>query len=348
MKLPQCPHDVVDEHGVPRFGTYQGLPDAVRFDELKSPYALSTVKRPFKHKRWIYSFLATPEVTFLSATADLGYTSNSFALVLDRTENRVLVDRGYLGLTKPFVQVSDQPGSGFRAHFRMPGADVQWARPFGDDRYHLSLRQGLSIPFTRPALECAVEWLAAGAMPPITVVAPVEDGPVNVTTKWAGLTTFGTLSAGGKVFQLDGGVGGIDYTNGLLARRTAWRWAFACGRLDDGSPLGLNLVEGFNESRDDVNENALWAKGKLWPLKRARFRYDKKKPLAGWEVETDDGAVKLRFTPLAMHREERDLKLVKSYFVQPVGNFEGTLRVGEETLSVTQLAGVTEDQDITW
>ncbi len=348
MVLPTCPHDVVDENGAPRFGTYQGLPENVAFAELKAPYALSKRDKLLRHKRWMYAFVATPEVTFLCSVANLNYTSNSFALVLDRAENRVLVDHGYLGLTAPFVQVNDQPGAGFRAHFRIPGVDAQWARPFGGDRYHLSLRHGMRLPLRQPSLACELELQAAGAPPPLTVIAPVDGGTVNVTTKWAGLTSFGTLTAGGKTFKLDGGVGGFDYTNGLLARHTTWRWAFACGRLDDGSPVGLNLAEGVNEAGEEVIENALWLKGALHPLKRARFRFEKKKPMAGWEIETDDGAVNLRFTPLGMHRESRDLKVVKSYFVQPVGYFEGTLKIGGQTYPVSQLAGVTEDQDIIW
>ena len=108
------------------------------------------------------------------------------------------------------------------------------------------------------------------------------------------------------------------------------------------------MAEGVNEAGEEVIENALWLKGALSPLKRARFRLEKKKPMAGWEIETDDGAVNLRFTPLGMHRESRDLKVVKSYFVQPVGYFEGTLKIGGQNYPVSQLAGVTEDQDIIW
>ena len=40
-------------------------------------------------------------------------------------------------------------------------------------------------------------------------------------------------------------------------------------------------------------------------------------------------------TPLGMHRETRDLKWVKSYFVQPVGYFEGTLKISGQTHAVS-------------
>ena len=59
-------------------------------------------------------------------------------------------------------------------------------------------------------------------------------------------------------------------------------------------------------------------------------------------------AVKLTFRPVHVHREYRDLKLVKSYFAQPVGLFDGTITVGGRTYDLANVGGVTEDQDILW
>ncbi len=197
-------------------------------------------------------------------------------------------------------------------------------------------------------MEADLELLAAGAPPPLSVVAPVPGGVVNVTQKWAGLLAFGSLEANGRRYVLDGGVGGMDYTHGYLARRTAWRWAFACGRLEDGSPVGLNLVEGFNDAHAGANENALWLRGQLFPLSRARFEWNPDDPLEPWHVTTEEGEVDLSFKPLALHREERDVVVAKSHFVQPVGLFSGRLQVDGLTHPVSGVPGVTEEQDVTW
>ena len=141
---------------------------------------------------------------------------------------------------------------------------------------------------------------------------------------------------------------GLDYTNGYLARRTAWRWAFASGRLSDGTAVGLNLVEGFNEASEEANENALWIGERLIPLDRARFEYNRSRVLDPWRVTTKDGGIELRFRPVHAHREERDYKIVKSHFVQPLGLFEGQIRLDEKVLSIVSLPGVVEDQDILW
>lgn len=343
--LPQAPSAFTASDGTPHFGTYAGGFPRVDLGMLSGRYQLPFHQRLLKHKKWLYTFVATPEVIALSAVVDVGYASNAFVSVVDLREGRVLVDASFLGPPRPLVTVNDCAGPGLEVAFRVPGAHLRAARLQGDDRYHWSARLGLlSRTLT---LDCTL--LAGGAPAPLSVVAPVPgDGRINVTQKWAGLLTSGTLMAKGRNFSLDGGVGGMDSTHGYLARRTAWRWGFGCGRLGDGSPVGFNCVEGFNETRDDVNENALWLGGALHPLGRARFSYDKADVLAPWTLATTDGALALTFKPLAAHREARDLKLVKSWFVQPIGTWTGTVTLEGTSHALQGVPGVAEDQDILW
>lgn len=345
MSLPPAPSSISDDAGAPRFGAYQGAVPSVELGRLTGQYNPGLGRRLFKHKKWLYSFAATREVIALCAVVDVGYTSNSFCVVVDLKDEKVLFDDTVLGLAAPMVKVSDEPNAGLDVRFTSPSLRISANRPAGSERFHLKAKAGLM----GGKLDWQMDFLAAGAPPPLTVIAPVpEDGVVNVTQKWAGMLTFGTLQAAGRRYVLDGGVGGTDYTHGYLARRTAWRWGFACGRLADGTPLGLNLVEGFNETRADVNENALWVGNRLIPLSRARFQWNKNDPLDKWEVSTDDGAVQLSFKPIGLHKEHRDLKLVKSWFIQPVGLFEGIITIDGRAHPVENLAGVTEDQDILW
>jgi hypothetical protein len=343
--LPAAPSSFEDA-GAPRFGSYEGGFDSIDLKALRGPFQPSTANQLLTRKKWVYAFVATKEVAATIAIVDVGYTSNAFSMAVDLVTGQVLVDSSFLGPPRPLVSVSDRPGAGLFASFPRPDARLSCSRPFGDERYHFAARVGL--PF-RPRLSLDFDLLAAGSSPPLTVVAPVDGGGVvNVTQKWAGMQAFGALEAKGRRYTLDGGVGGFDYTQGYLARHTAWRWAFGCGRLGDGATVGFNLVEGFNEARDDVNENAVWFDGKLWPVGRARFSWRKSDPLQPWAVDTTDGALSLRFKPLALHHERRDPKLVKSLFVQPLGLWEGTLSLGGRQLELKAVPGVAEDQDILW
>lgn len=346
--LAQAPLTLEDADGAPRFGTYQGSLDRVGLDALRGAWQPGALQRLAVHKRWLYGFLATQEVAAVFAIVDLGYSSNAFALAVDLQSGRVLADDGLLGLPRPLVQVNEHVGPGLEAGFRMPGAHLRAWRHAGDERYHAALRLGLPLPFVEAPLSLRAELLVAGAAPALTVIAPVDDGLVNVTQKWAGLQVFGELTAAGRRYRLDGGVGGLDSTHGYLARRTAWRWAFVCGRLDDGTPLGVNLVEGFNEGRADVNENAVWLGTRLVTVGRARFRWNHDDLLDRWHVTTTDGAVDLTLKPIAQHREVRDLVLVRSRFGQPLGLWSGTVTVDGVTHQVHDAPGVAEDQDVTW
>jgi len=345
VNLADVPDSTVDSSGGARFGTYRGV---LRKVVLPPEGGLTRLRR---HKRWIYTFVATPEVIALYAIVDLGYASNAFVLVADRASKSILFDRGFTGLPRPLAYVGDCPGTdaragaGLDAKFHLPGADLRVGASSAEPAYRQRVQtEGLL-------------WLgelAAKGPPALTVIAPVADGArsggVNVTQKWAALEARGILDVGARSFNLNGGVGGIDYTNGYLARRTAWRWAFACGHVaNSGAPvkIGINLVEGFNEA-PGVSENALFIGNELVPLGRARFSWSKDDPLAPWRCTTEDGAIDLTFQPIGAHREERDLWIVRSRFVQPVGHFSGTVRALGRSYHVENLAGVTEDQDVVW
>lgn len=381
VALPEVPTSLEDVHGHPRFGTWQGELPEVALHRLKGTYQLPRPLRLLKQKRWSYVQIVTPDVIAVMATADLGYTSNAFVAAYDLKSRTMIYDAGFLGLPGTRVGVSREPGAGHEAWFKRPGTRFEIRRRRHEDPYQVRVELGSPVPLMDTAARWAGfdaallksrwpdGWISTGAKvlgvdggfslqaklattqagPALTVIAPVaKDGVVNVTQKRCGLPVRGTLRVGKQNWSLDGGLGGQDYTHGYLARNTAWRWAMANGKLPDGTRIGLNLVEGFNEQNPRCSENALWVGDRLIPLGRARFHFDRLAPERPWTVETADGTVGLRFQPLHLHREERDYKLVRSHFVQPLGLFSGTIRVDGGTVEVKDLAGVTEDQDILW
>ncbi|WP_224362387.1 DUF2804 domain-containing protein [Hyalangium versicolor] len=348
MPLPPVPNSIATSQGEPRFGKYQGELPEVDLGRLQGRWALAKAARLLKRKRWLYTFAATPEVAAIFAVVDLGYTSSAFAIAVDLQERRPLCDVSFLGAPGPLVEVSDRPGAGLTASFRTLGGRLSARRGEEDERYQLEVDVSRVRTGSLQSFQWRGELLVAGGPPALTLIAPVEqDGLVNVTQKRGGLLALGSLEAGGKRFRMDGGVGGLDYTQGYLARHTSWRWAFAAGRLADGTPVGFNFAEGFNESAGH-NENGLWVGDRLYPLPPARFEYDPKELLDPWRVTTADGSVDLRFKPIYVHRDEKDLRLVVSHFAQPVGLFEGTVRAAGRTYTLVSLPGVTEEQDMLW
>ncbi|RZI82219.1 MAG: DUF2804 family protein, partial [Rubrivivax sp.] len=170
---------------------------------------------------------------------------------------------------------------------------------------------------------------------------PVPGGVAHATQKSPALAVQGHACVGSRRIDLSGAIGCVDSSSGLLAHRTDWRWATA-----HSPQVGFNLQAGYF----GAHENALWLDGQLSPLGAARFTFDPERPLAPWRVSTDDGLLDLLFTPEGARQDRRDLGLVASRYVQPVGTFSGLVRAwpGAPPRRVDALLGVTEDHASRW
>ncbi len=363
LALSPAPPEVPGPDGVPPFGAYVGELGPVDLSRLAPPHAFPAWARRLRRKRWHYAMYTTPEVVAVMAIAELGYAANAFFTALDLREKQPLVDVTLLGPPAPLSTVSDEMSRGLSGAFRVPGARFRFARPPTSDRY----RHSVDISALRRPRSGRVKFdgeaLVAGSPPPLALIAPVLGGGsadgvlasvlprdgVNVTQKSLGLLAAGHLDVGRRRYVLDGGVVGLDSTHGFLARHTSWRWAMACGRLEDGTPLGFNLVAGFNAvAEGSAGENVLFLGDQLEPVGPATFRFNSADPLDLWQLSTEDGAVQVTFRPLHAHRDVRDLLVLRSRFVQPLGFFGGTLRFRGRELVLSELPGVTEDQDMLW
>jgi hypothetical protein len=287
------------------------------------------------HKKWTYLALTTDTLLIGLAIVDLGYAANAFAFAFEKGRG-MLVDRTAMGPAFA-VRVSDHAEEGALARFAFGGTRFALTRPFGASDYDLDLRA--------PDLEVRARLSTVGAPPPIAAIAKLPGRCVNATQKRALLAVEGTAILAGRSFRLDGGLGGIDYTHGFLARHTAWKWAFLLGRARAGEKVALNLVEGFVGEA----ECALWIDDELVPVGEGRFEHDLARPMDLWRVHTTCGAVDLAFEPGGLHHEEKNLGLVRSRFLQVAGAYRGTINLpGRPPLVIDGALGVTEDQDVLW
>jgi hypothetical protein len=330
--LPPAPATLLDGQQ-PRFGTYAGAFGEIDLKRLSGTGAKGRFHRLTKLKRWQYTMIATDAITLAYAIVDVGYAANAFIFAADR--ERILVDRSFLGIPRVSVSVGDRPADGARARFKARGAELAFAWDGPLATAHAAVG-GL-------ALDARIDTSSAA---PLTLVAPVPEGIVNVTQKVAILPTEGSLVIDERRFDLAGGLAGLDYTHGLLARETAWRWAFGLGRASDGTPVGFNLVEGFNTGGG--GEDAVWTPQGIEVLPAPAFDFQRDATLKPWAIRGGNGALDLRFESVGEHREERDLVVARSRFIQVVGRFRGTIPAGGRSLVVEGIPGVTEDQQVRW
>ncbi len=310
----------------PAFGAYSGPLPAVHLPNL------GLRDRVTRRKRWVYVAMVTGEVWVSVAIVRTGYAATAFAFAYDLHGQRMMLDRTVLGPT-PIARVSDD--------FHAPGEIARFA--MGKTTLALTRRGStldLHVRMRDFEIDAAIE---EGSGPPsITAIANLGGGLVNGTEKRALLAVRGRARSGNREMLLDGGTAGYDYTHGLLPRHTKWRWAFGLGKSKAGEPFGLNLVEGFVGEA----ECAAFFAGAVVPLAEPRFEFDAARPMRQWRLAGE--GIDLAFEPGGMHAQNTNLGLVKSRFVQPVGIFTGTVRIGDRDVYVEGLPGVVEDQDVLW
>jgi len=307
--------------GAPAFGAYTGPLPRI---ELPS---LGLRDRIARRKKWFWFAVTTDEIWLSFAIVRTGYAASAFAFAFDLREKRMLVDRTVLGPTLA-AKIADGPHEegGPIARFKVGRSKIVVIR-----------ERELRIAASLDGLSLAASIDEASAPPSVTAIAKLAggDGLLNATEKVALARVRGEAKVAGRaVYDLAKGFAGWDYTHGLMPRHTRWNWAFGLGHAKDGMPFGFNVVEGFVGEA----ECAMFRDGKVVPIAEPHFGIGEDT----WRLEGD--GIDLTFDVGAVHRQDTNLVVVKSRFVQPVGTFRGTI-AGVE---VEGLPGVVEDQDVVW
>ena len=326
--LPPAPERVAADDGTPRFGLYAGSIGNGRFTGLKDVPGM--LERRLSEKKWQYVFVATPEMMLSLAVIDCGYLSAGICAVFDRGSRRLLVDDN--PVLPPFcAQVAEAPSEGMSASLFGPRIRARLQRTNG--------RVSVQATWGHADVDLLLE--AGRAPPPVTAIAPAgAPGRFDLTQKTVLVPAEGEVRAGNVRFPVRGQLAGLDYTHGLLARETAWRWAFACGR--EGQRLvAFNFSDGFLQGE---GENAAWIDGEPRACGPVTFSFDPEAKLGPWRIRSADDRVDLTFQPEGFRAQNVDLKLISSRYLQPFGTFSGRL----EGVNLEGLPGVAEDHAARW
>ena len=329
MSLPPAPSSAVVD-GRPAVGTYAGVVGKTAWEELEVLRGTNALWRRARRKRWHWVGVTTPEIFVVAAAVDVGWAGMGFAAVLERKTGTLLFDGAWPAW----------PGAGTIADTPAAGARSRFARGSNAVIVTVDAGGGVKLEARGKGLDvAAILAQAHDGRPGLAAIAEPPGGTANCTHKRTGLAAHGKVTAGGRTFSLDGGFGMSDHSVAVLGRETRWRWAAATG-----PELGLNVVEGFNGAA----ENVVWVKGRMYAVGEVTIKFDDAAPTAPWTITSADGTLALTFTPQGMRRQDQDLKLAVSKYVQPFGTFAGTVRVDGQTVEVRDLPGVTEDHLSIW
>lgn len=326
----------VESNGTAICGAWAGELGRSDVRELSDSRAMSRVWRLCHHKRWLWTTIITSDVTLAIALVDLGYAGSAFAFVVDHKTGKSMADQSWMTLPLA-VRIDSHCGEGSSFGFRALGMHATVRRAARSSLYEVIVKS--------PRLAVQATLDTSTAPPAMSAVGPVPGGVVCATQKQVGLGANGTVRVGDRKFSLQDSVAGIDYSQGLLARRTKWHWAFGMGHDRSDRRIALNLVEGFNGQRECV----VWVGQDLFAMQEAVFEVPDDPFCKRWRITTPDGVVSLDFHPLDGHRERLNARVVRSDFVQPAGTFSGAIHLpGRQQLLFDNVPGVAESQDITW
>lgn len=241
MTLPPAPSVIVGADGLPLSGRYAGQAAGFDWSALAAPHARGPLWRRFHHKRWHYAALYTQQVFCAVAIVDLGWSSKCFAYAFDRDDGDMLAN----------FSLDARAGAA-----RVAGS-ADGASTFTAKDVQIVL-EGTGQGCYRLALACPYLEIDAAFGPPaaplLLAAGPVAGGSLHATQKSPGMPASGQVRLWRGEYDLAGGVASLEYANGLLARRSAWR--SAAGHALD---MGFNLQTGYFGGQD----NALWLDGQV-------------------------------------------------------------------------------------
>lgn len=327
--VPAAPARPLDEDGTLKLGTYEGACADTSLDRVVASHSMGPLWRLRSEKRWQWFGAMDDDLAIGGAILRAGYLGQIFIWVFDRRRLQMLADIS-MPCPPPYAKVSDRPNEGTIASFDFMGQRIKLVRTAQRIEVNAKVRQ----------LELSLVMHEA-QLNPMTAICPVPNDRVNVTQKQAGLDAEGVVRVGKQSFVLSSSaVGFLDYSHGLLAYETDWRWAIGAGHTQEGQRLGFNFVEGFNAGL----ENVVWIDGAVHAAGPVQFLYNPLTPWTPWFIRSADDQVRLTLYVDGIRSQDVQYGFVQSRYIQPIGRWVG--HIGPWAFE--QVIGVAEDHLARW
>jgi len=323
----------------PVFGFHKGPIDNLNINQYVLPgkFKMRPLGRKlmeiFRFKRWLFTGIYSRDFIFGMAMVHAGYLSELFLYVFDRKDKSIK----QFDFMVPLALNTDFTGSAAegRFTFKNSGADAQVILSAKEALVKCEIhdRVKIDIVFTR---------LADG----LNLVTMEGNQGFNYTMKECGMKAKGNIKIDGKEYAVKKGIpaGSMDFSFGILQRRTVWDWASGCGTDTKGNNISFNFSRGIN--KNGHSENAFWINGKRFDAGITEFCYDDKDMMKEWKVENKN--IHIIFKPEGERAAKINFGLIKSVYSQPFGTFSGYIKDGKKKYIIKEAYGVTEKHEAKW
>ena len=296
-----------------------------------------------RKKRWNYWCFTDDRFLFSVTLANVDYLGLAFAYFLDYgtsefIEQTVMVPFGR-GCALPETVESD-------ITFDSKGMNLSFTRDQGSTLVRVE-----SPAFGGKPLSAQLAVEHPRDHETLNVVIPWSEDRFHFTSKQNCLPASGSVSIGGRTFDLNPGTAFacLDFGRGVWRYSTFWNWASFSGTWD-GRSVGLNLGDRWTDGTG-LTENAITLAGCISKLSDdVRFVYDRTDFMKPWTLKTETSdRVDLRFVPFFERIAKTNLLAIRSEVHQLVGRFSGRLVAdGGTVLNVEEMVGWVEQHEARW
>jgi hypothetical protein len=308
-----------------QFGVFDGLINNTSTQQWDQSNQLLSPRR-WHRKSWIFVGAYHPSIYVGFAIVDAGFLAKAFCYVYFPSTGKLIEH----GIDRPFAFSKD-----FEANFndswklgnyRINNSNEQLSFSYASKKFSLSIKgkntkQGLS--FICPSIG--------------------TKRPFHFTYKNQLISFDIRCEINGKKLQFKTIPGSIDFSKGYPPKHTQWNWTSFMGQLEDGTPLGINVVDGFNNNM----ENVVWLGTERILIGPVCYQYKQPLEHSLWKVDALDGNLSLSMQGIGNRKEHINLRFLKSKFVQVFGSIQGRIRYQGNWKKFSG-QGVMEEHEAIW
>ncbi len=316
-------HELSEEKA---WGAYHAKPNSYNLNAFERHNGWTSVRR-WQRKSWIFIGAYSEDIFAGFAIVDAGYLGKAFCYIYFPKTGKLYES----GKDKPFAFSKDfdadincdwtlgkfsiTPHPSGRMVFEYKGKDFSLTMACQDNDNGLSFlcpSSGNKRPF---------HYTYKNLLLPTDITFEEKDNK----------QTFNNLS------------GGLDFSKGFPPYHTTWNWVSFMGTAEDGTPVGINLVDQFNQNL----ENAVWWGNERFLIGDVVFDYSKPLDKNLWTVKDKEDKLILALQPNGSRKENINLAVLKSKFTQVFGKITGKIFIHDKWQKIEGY-GVMEEHEAKW
>jgi len=316
-------------------------PESIRWDSYPFVHA-ELYKHWGRKKQWMYWAVVSPKGVFATVIANVDYMKIG-SVYFAKFNPSQAIEKTKIQFTKKNIYIPPSPYE--NAQFTHSSMQLEY-KTFSNTTVLKAQTKIEGKPFT-----AEIEMARDISFPTLNVVIPWSATRFQFTSKQLPFPAKGKIQWGNEVFDFDEKetFACLDYGSGKWKYKTDWNWAAGYGQDKKGRKIAINLG-GLWTDGTGQNENGLWIENHFYKIhEEVKFIWNRNNPLDTWSIKTKTSDnINLTFRPFHIRPDSTNLIILKSKVVQCFGNFYGTMKIEEESISIDSSLGWAEEHHALW